>query len=307
MNLLIAGSLAYDTVQTPFGKRERALGGSAVYCGLASSHFAPTFLAGVVGKDFSEKDMSFLKNFNLNLEDIAKAEGDTFQWQGEYGYDLNEAHTLRTDLNVLADYHPTLSETAKNADFAFLANSDPLVQMEILDQLVNPTLVAADTMNYWIANARNDLLTLLKRVPLLVINEGECRMLAQEHNLFTAAHAILKMGPKYLVVKRGEYGVMLVHEEDIFLAPAFPLTRVLDPTGAGDTFAGGFMGHLASVGSIDDLSLRQAVVMGSVMASFTVEGFSVDQLAKADSKAIHSRFNAFQSLTQFSPLEEDHA
>jgi sugar/nucleoside kinase (ribokinase family) len=303
MKLLVVGSVAYDTVKTPFGERERILGGSATYFGVAASYFTDVAVLAVVGEDFCEEDREVFRRHKVDIRGLDVRPGaKTFHWQGEYGYDLNDAQTLRTDLNVLLEFDPKVPEELRSVPYLFLANIDPLVQLRVLDQVPGAQVVAADTMNYWIDNRPKELLEVLSRIHILMINEAEARQLSQEFNLVRAARKILGWGPKMLIIKRGEYGVLKVTADSIFAAPAYPLESVFDPTGAGDTFAGGFMGYVASQGNINPETLRQAMVMGSVMASFDVEDFSLGRLTALDRPEIEQRYHAFRRLTEFSDL-----
>lgn len=304
MSLLVVGTMAYDDVKTPFGEREWSLGGSATYFSMSASFFTDVQLVAVVGEDFKEEDIQLLHDKNINLDGVEQRPGKSFHWRGEYGFDLNEAKTLDTQLNVLAEFEPKLPDSYRKASYVFLANIDPVLQRKVLDQVDEPRLVACDTMNFWIDGSLKNLMKTLAKVDILIINEGEARMLANSPNLVVAARIIKEMGPKTLVIKQGEYGALLFHEEAIFSAPALPLDQVFDPTGAGDTFAGGFMGHLARLNEeeISEKALRQAIVVGSVMASFTVEQFSVDRLKTLKRKEIAKRFQRFKSLTHFDDL-----
>ncbi len=303
MKLLVVGTVAYDTVKTPFGERGRVLGGSAAYCGVAASFFTPVSLVAVVGEDFEEPDRRLLESRGIDLAAVATLPGGkTFHWQGEYGYDLNDAKTVRTDLNVLADFDPEVPKGLQDSPFVFLANIDPRIQARVLDQVNHPQVVAADTMNYWIGSRRKEILDLLPRIDVLVINEAEARQLAEEYNLVRAGRKILAWGPRMLIIKRGEYGVLKMTGDSIFAAPAYPLESVFDPTGAGDTFAGGFVGYLASVGDTNPDTVRQAIIMGSVMASYNVEDFSMSRLLHLSREDIEARFRAFRRLTEFDDL-----
>jgi len=303
MNLLVVGTVAYDSVRTPFGKKDKALGGSATYFSMAASFFTDVALLAVVGEDFEEEDRRLLEERDIDLRGMTAVPGGrTFRWDGEYGYDLNDAKTLKTDLNVLAEFDPVVPEALKDVPYLFLANIDPKAQAKVLDQVRHPKVVAADTMNYWITHCRKDLQDLLPRVHILLINEAEIRQLTAEFNLLRAAQKILTWGPKMIIIKRGEYGVLKITGDAVFAAPAYPLEAVFDPTGAGDTFAGGFMGHLAATGSLEPEALRQAIVMGSVMASFDVEDFSLGRLAQLERAEIDKRYHAFRRLTEFSDL-----
>ncbi len=302
MSILVVGSVAFDSVETPFGKVTEALGGSGTYFSTAASFFTPVNLVAVIGADFPEEHIAFLRSRHIDLAGLQRAAGRTFRWQGRYGYDLNEAETLDTQLNVFSDFSPQLPEGYRDAEFVFLANIDPELQLEVLKQVRRPRLVACDTMNFWIAGKRQALLETLQHVDILVINEGEARQLAEEPNLIRAARRILGMGPRTLVVKRGEYGVLMFSEHSVFAAPAYPLESVFDPTGAGDTFAGGFLGHLAANGNLEEGGLRQAIVFGSVMASFTVEDFSLNRLRSLDYAELEERYTRVKLLTDFSGL-----
>lgn len=253
----------------------------------------------VVGEDFPSEHLDFLKQRNVDLEGVQVVPGKTFRWKGEYGYDLNEAKTLDTQLNVFEHFKPELPASYRDAEFVFLGNIDPELQLEVLNQVHNPKLVACDTMNFWISGKRDALIKTLAKVDILMINEAEVRQLAEEANLIKAAQKILAMGPKTIVIKRGEYGALMCTEHTIFAAPAYPLEAVFDPTGAGDTFAGGFMGYLAANHNLSDASIRQAIIFGSVMASFTVEDFSLNRLKALEYRDIEERFRRFKLLTEF--------
>ncbi|MFW6054164.1 MAG: PfkB family carbohydrate kinase, partial [Persicimonas sp.] len=248
MSLLVVGSVAFDTVETPFGKVEEALGGSALYFSTSASYFTDVNLVAVVGEDFPDETVDFLASRGVDLDGLKHTDGETFRWKGKYGYDLNEAITLDTQLNVFGDFHPELPESYKNASHVFLANIDPELQLEVLEQVEDPEFVALDTMNFWIEGKRDALLDVLARVDMAVFNETEARQLAGEANIVKAAQSILAMGPSFIAVKRGEYGALLFTERDTFFAPAYPLESVFDPTGAGDTFAGGLLGYIAENG-----------------------------------------------------------
>jgi sugar/nucleoside kinase (ribokinase family) len=303
MDILVIGSVAFDSVETPFGKRDEVLGGSATYFSTAASFFTAVRLVAVVGEDFPSEHKSFLESRNIDLSGLQTRSGKTFRWKGEYGYDLNEAHTLETHLNVFESFHPEIPDIYRDSPFVFLANIDPHLQLEVLKQVQRPHLVACDTMNFWIEGKRDALIDTLGHVDILVINEAEVRQLANEPNLIKAARAILAIGPKTLVVKRGEYGVLVFGEHSVFSAPAYPLEEVFDPTGAGDTFAGGFMGYLAATNNLSDEAIRKATVFGSVMASFTVEDFSLDRLRDLAWSDIEDRYRKFQALTDFGGLD----
>jgi sugar/nucleoside kinase (ribokinase family) len=302
MSILVVGSVAFDSVETPFGKVAEVLGGSGTYFSTAASFFTPVNLVAVVGADFPEEHLDFLRSRNVDLAGLQRAEGRTFRWQGRYGYDLNEAETLDTQLNVFSDFRPELPAAYREAEYVFLANIDPELQLEVLRQVQRPRLVACDTMNFWISGKRQALLETLQHVDVLIINEAEARQLAEDPNLARAARRILGMGPRTLVVKRGEYGVIMFSEHSVFAAPAYPLEEVFDPTGAGDTFAGGFVGYLAANRTLDEDGIRRAIVFGSVMASFTVEDFSLNRLRTLEYRELEERFTRIKLLTEFSGL-----
>ncbi len=302
MDILVIGSVAFDSVETPFGRGDDVLGGSATYFSTSASFFTGVQLVAVVGEDFPDEPRQFLTSRGVDLTGLQTRPGKTFRWKGRYGYDLNEAQTLETHLNVFETFHPELPESYRQAKFVFLANIDPELQLEVLQQVEKPKLIACDTMNFWIDGKRDALVRTLGHVDILVINEAEVRQLADEANLVKASRSVLTMGPKTLVVKRGEYGVLVFTEHSIFSAPAYPLEEVFDPTGAGDTFAGGFMGYLAATNNLSDETIRKATVFGSVMASFTVEAFSLDRLRKLTWAEIEDRFRRFQTLTAFEGL-----
>ena len=302
MDILVIGSVAFDSVETPFGRGDDVLGGSATYFSTSASFFTGVQLVAVVGEDFPEEPKQFLSSRGVDLAGLQTRPGETFRWKGRYGYDLNEAQTLETHLNVFETFHPQLPESYRNAEYVFLANIDPELQLEVLSQVDRPKLIACDTMNFWIEGKREALVRTLGHVDILVINEAEVRQLADEANLVKASRALLAMGPKTLVVKRGEYGVLVFTEHSIFSAPAYPLEEVFDPTGAGDTFAGGFMGYLAATNNLSDETVRKATVFGSVMASFTVEDFSLNRLRKLSWSEVEERFRRFQALTSFAGL-----
>ncbi len=302
MSLLVVGSVALDSVETPFGAREDVLGGSATYFSASASLLTQVAVVGVVGDDFPLGQLDFLKQRGVALEGLEKVAGKTFRWKGKYGYDLNVAQTLDTQLNVFEHFQPRLDARARACDRIFLGNIDPELQLRVLDQVSRPKLVCADTMNYWITSKRAALLKLLPRVDVLMVNDGEARQLAGESNVMRAAAVILKLGARAVVVKRGEYGALLVSPGESFYAPAYPLAEVVDPTGAGDTFAGGFLGLLDRLDDGSARSLRQAVVMGCTIASFTVEAFSLDRLRSLSLAEVRERFGAFKTLVHFDEL-----
>jgi sugar/nucleoside kinase (ribokinase family) len=300
VSLLVVGSVAYDALESPYGKVERTLGGAATYFSVAASFFTHVSLVAIVGEDFHPQDEAILRKRSIDIEGLERTAGKCFFWAGRYSENLNERVTLATDLNVFADFKPRLPEKYRKASHVFLANIAPDLQRDVLKQVKGrPKLVAMDTMNYWIERTNAELLETLKHVDILMINDAETRQLSSEHNLLRAAKHIFKMGPSTLVVKRGEYGAMLVDKNGVFCVPAFPLEEPHDPTGAGDSFAGGFMGYLASAGSKTDAALRRAMVYGSVLGSFAVERFGLERLLKLKTKEIHARARHFAKLTQF--------
>jgi sugar/nucleoside kinase (ribokinase family) len=293
MSVVVVGSVALDSIKTPFGERSDVLGGSATYFSYAASFFTDVKVVGVVGKDFPARHLQLLKKRGIDLAGIQTADGDTFRWSGYYEKDLNEAKTLDTRLNVFQTFKPVLPETYRDADAVFLANIDPDLQLEVLTQVRRPKLVAADTMNLWIATKKNRLTELLKRVDLMVLNEGEARQLTGEAGLVKAGRRIQAMGPDYVVIKKGEHGALLFCRKNVYPSPAYPLEDVFDPTGAGDTFAGGFIGYLNKMGNrLTDDVLHRALFHGTVMASFTVEDFSLDRLKKVKPADLLARFRA---------------
>ncbi|MEC4674524.1 MAG: PfkB family carbohydrate kinase [Nitrospirota bacterium] len=300
--LLVVGSVAFDTVRTPFGEVSDVLGGSATYFSTSASFFTEVDLIAVVGEDFHEAHVEFLRSRGIDLTGLERRSGKTFRWQGEYTYQLNEAHTLDTQLNVLETFRPKIPDQYREPHLLFLGNIDPELQLDVLNQVKRPKLVACDTMNFWIGGKRDALWRVLEKIDILVINDGEARELGGDSNLVKVAQGILARGPKQLIVKRGEYGVLMFNGQGVFGAPAFPLEMVKDPTGAGDTFAGGFMGYLAATGDFSDDGMRRAIIFGSVMASFTVEAFSLDRLRHLDYKEVESRFREFKRLTHFEDL-----
>ena len=302
MSILVVGSVAYDTVETPFGRAERVLGGSASFFSVAASFFTPVNLVGVVGSDFGEAQLAAFRGRSIDLEGLERMEGKTFHWQGKYSYDLNSRDTICTDLNVFEFFKPKIPARYRGSEVVFLGNIDPLLQREVLEQVAAPRIVACDTMNFWIHGKAEELRRTLAKVQVLLVNDAEARELSGEWNLVKAARAIRAMGPSTVVVKKGEHGVVMFDGEDVFAAPAFPLENVFDPTGAGDTFAGGFLGYLASSGQQDNAALRRAIVMGSTLASFSVEAFSLDRLLTLTRAQIEERYRLFRGLTVFAAL-----
>lgn len=301
MGLLVVGSLALDSVATPFDKVENALGGSATYISLAASYFSgPLYLVGVVGEDFPQKYISLLENHNIDLEGLQVVkDGKTFRWAGKYHYDLNVRDTLLTELNVFENFDPVVPDKFKKAKFVCLGNIDPSLQLKVLDQMENPQFVVGDTMNYWIEGMKDTLMELLKRVNVLIINDSEARLLAKEPNLIKAWKIIRSMGPEILIIKKGEHGALLFTDEIIFSAPAYPMEMINDPTGAGDTFAGGFIGYLHKTQDLSAENIKRAVIYGSAMASFCVEKFSTQGLENLQYLRVHDRYMEFRNLSRF--------
>ncbi len=300
MSLLVVGSVAFDALETPFGKVDRTLGGAATYFAVAASFFTRVNLVGVVGDDFTRRDAAIFRGRRVDLRGLERAPGKTFFWAGRYAANLNERITLATDLNVFASFNPKLPPQYCGSKYIFLANIDPTLQRSVLDQVHGtPKLVALDTMNYWIERTPEALRETLRHIQVLMINDEETRQLSNEHNLLRAARHIFKMGPTTLVIKRGEHGALMVHGGSIFAVPGLPLEEVHDPTGAGDSFAGGFMGYLASAGRINDTTLRRAMIYGSVLGSFTVERFGLDRLRTLTRREIEARARHFHRLTRF--------
>lgn len=302
MSLVVVGSVAFDSVKTPFGEADEVLGGSATYFSTAASYFTEVSLVAVVGTDFPEKHLTFLRSRKIDIAGLERVQGRTFRWKGEYGYELNEARTLDTQLNVFQTFKPKLPDGYRDKKVVFLANIDPDLQRDVLEQVRKPELVACDTMNFWISGKREALIRTLKFVDILLINDGEARELSGEPNLVKAAHVILSYGPKTLIIKRGEYGALMFKEGRIFAAPAYPLEAVFDPTGAGDCFAGGFMGYLTNTMNFEESNIRKAIIFGSVMASFNVEAFSLDKIKSLDYEEIKGRYEEFRKLTHFEDL-----
>ena len=300
MSLLVVGSVAFDALETPFGKVERTVGGAATYFSVAASFFTHVNLVGVVGDDFTVREAAIFRNRRIDISGLERAPGKTFFWAGRYTDNLNDRVTLATELNVFANFAPKLPPSYRDSSYIFLANIDPTLQRSVLSQVRRrPRLVALDTMNYWIERTPAELRKTLRHVQVLMINDSETRQLSSEHNLLRAARHIFRLGPRTLVIKRGEHGAMMVHARSVFSVPAFPLDEVHDPTGAGDSFAGGFMGYLASEGSTSDAALRRAMVYGSVMGSFAVERFGLDRLRRLTRAEIRARARHLWRITRF--------
>lgn len=299
MSVLVVGTVAFDSIETPFGSAERILGGSASYFALAASFFTPVRIVGVIGEDFPHEHIELFKRRNIDVEGIKREKGETFHWRGRYHEDINLRDTLELHLNVLSGFVPRLPERYRDAEYVFLGNIDPLMQLEVLNQIEHMKLVVCDTMDHWIRESSGSLQKVLKRVEMLVINDSEARLLSGQSNIVRAARAILKLGPKVVLIKRGEYGVLQFSDSQVFATPAYPLEEVFDPTGAGDSFAGGFLGQLARSADASQRGIRRAIVYGSVVASFTVEDFGVKRLTAASLPEIEERFERFVELTDF--------
>ena len=300
MTVLVVGSVALDSVETPFGKADHVLGGSGTFFSASASHLAPVQLVGVIGNDYPIDDLrkAFARR-PIDLSGLEQQDGASFRWRGRYRHDLNMAETLETHLGVFSNFRPKIPEQFRNAPFVFLGNIDPRLQLEVLEQVSKPKLVACDTMNFWIESRRPDILRLLERVDLITLNDAEARQLTEEFNLVKAARWIMARGPKHVLIKKGEHGAFMFTSDSIFFAPAYPLESVFDPTGAGDSFAGGFMGYLARTGDLSEANLRRAVVYGSAMGSFAVEKFSVQRLLEITPNDIQRRVADFHKLVVF--------
>ncbi|MBX3133208.1 MAG: bifunctional hydroxymethylpyrimidine kinase/phosphomethylpyrimidine kinase [Gemmatimonadaceae bacterium] len=299
MSVLVVGSVALDSVETPFGKADEVLGGSANYFAASASHQTPVQLVGVVGSDYPMEKLEPLKARGIDFAGLETAEGESFRWRGRYRHDLNSAETLETRLGVFSHFRPKIPTQFRSAEYVFLANIDPRLQLEVLGQVEKPRLVACDTMNFWIESRRADLLDLLGKVDLITLNDAEARQLTEQANLVQAARWILARGPKTVLIKKGEHGAFMFTASSVFFAPAYPLESVFDPTGAGDSFAGGFMGWLARTGDLSEANMRRAVVVGSAMGSFVVEGFSLQRLLEVSADDIERRVGEFHQLVTF--------
>ncbi|MBK7706745.1 MAG: bifunctional hydroxymethylpyrimidine kinase/phosphomethylpyrimidine kinase [Acidobacteria bacterium] len=303
MSLTVVGSVAFDALETPFGQRDKILGGAATHFSLSASFFTKVNAVGVVGNDFGDEEWAVFERHFINTDDIERvADGKTFFWRGRYDYDMNTAHTLDTQLNVFETFDPKLSENSKGARLLFLANILPMLQKQVREQCANAEFVAMDTMNFWISSMKEAVIETLKVVDCIIINDAEARQLTDEPNIHKAARKILAYGLKAVVIKRGEYGATLFTDDTYFACPAYPLESVFDPTGAGDTFAGGFMGYLASQKEINDETLRRAMIYGSVMASFNVEKFGTERVDALDYPEINERFRNFKRMTHFDEI-----
>jgi sugar/nucleoside kinase (ribokinase family) len=304
VSILVVGSVAFDGIETPFGKVDKCIGGAATYFSVAASFFTPVKIVAVVGEDFGEEEMKVFAGRNIDTSGIQRVKGQkTFFWQGEYGYDLNVAITKDTQLNVFADFDPALPAGFVDPKVLFLANIDPDLQYKVLEQAGRPGLVALDTMNYWIESKKASLEKLMKEVDVMIINEAEVRQFTGEANLVKGARIMMTLGPETLVVKRGEYGVLMFHHDRVFAAPAYPLESVFDPTGAGDSFAGGFLGYLASCPHLTEDEMRRAIIFGSVVASFNVEAFSLDRLREIGVEDLHARYRELRAISHFEDYE----
>ncbi len=302
MSVLVVGSVALDSVETPFGKAEDVLGGSATFFSASASHLTKVSVVGVVGSDFPVEKLEPLKERGVDFSGLERAEGSSFRWRGRYRHDLNSAETLETHLGVFSHFSPKIPETLRSLPYVFLANIDPRLQLDVLNQVGKPKLVACDTMNFWIQSRRPDIIELLGHVDLVTLNDGEARQLTEKSNLVQAAQWIMARGPRHVIIKKGEHGAFMFAPDSIFFAPAFPLDNVFDPTGAGDAFAGGFIGYLAATGDLAEANLRRAVIYGSVMGSFAVEKFSIERLMTVTRAEIDQRMREMRRLVTF---EED--
>jgi sugar/nucleoside kinase (ribokinase family) len=299
MSVLVVGSVALDSVKTPFGEIEEALGGSATYASVSASFFDAVNLVAVVGDDFAEENVQLLKGFEIDVSGLKRQTGETFRWKGYYTYNLNEAITTETCLNVFADFNPILPDEYKKANHIFLANIDPELQLKVLEQIEKPEIILLDTMNFWIMNKRDSLIKTIERVDILVVNDAEARELTGEANLIKAASKIRSIGPGRVIIKKGEHGALMFSKDGIFSAPAYPIEDIFDPTGAGDTFAGGLIGYLSGVHGKNEEDFKRGVIFGSAMASFVVEKFSLDRLKTLTWEEIRNRYYQFKKLTHF--------
>lgn len=300
MSILVVGSVAIDSIETPTQARPKVLGGSAVHFSYAASFFAPVQLVGVVGDDFPAEHMDLLRKRNIDLAGLQViAGGKTFHWKGKYLPNMNDRETLEVHLNVFGDFEPTLPESFRRAPLVFLANGSPMVQRKVLEQVVGPKLVVADTMDLWIRETHDELLDLIKRIDGIVLNDSEAKLLTQEENLVRAGQRVLEMGPRFVIIKKGEHGAMFFSAHETYVMPAFPTETVVDPTGAGDSFAGGIMGYLAEQDNFEPVTLKRALAYGVLVASFTVEDFSLDRLQQIDRPDIDLRLEAYQKMLSF--------
>jgi len=299
MSVLVVGSVALDSVETPFGKADDVLGGSATFFSASASHLTKVSVVGVVGSDYPIEKLDPLKQRGVDFSGLERAEGTSFRWRGRYRHDLNSAETLETHLGVFSHFSPKIPDKLKSSPYLFLANIDPRLQLDVLKQVKKPKLIACDTMNFWIQSRRSDILALLEHVDLVTLNDGEARQLTERANLVQAAQWIMARGPRHVIIKKGEHGAFMFTEKSIFFAPAFPLESVFDPTGAGDAFAGGFIGYLAKTGDLSEANMRRAVIYGSVMGSFAVEKFSIERLMSVTKAEIDQRMRDMRRLVAF--------
>jgi sugar/nucleoside kinase (ribokinase family) len=299
MSVLVVGSVALDSVETPFGKADDVLGGSATFFSASASHLTKVSVVGVVGSDYPMEKLEPLKQRGVDFSGLEKAEGDSFRWRGRYRHDLNSAETLETHLGVFSRFSPKIPEKLRSSPYLFLGNIDPRLQLDVLNQVKKPKLIACDTMNFWIQSRRPELLELLGRVDMVTLNDAEARQLTEKANLVQAAQWIMARGPRHVIIKKGEHGAFMFTEKTIFFAPAFPLDTVFDPTGAGDAFAGGFIGYLAASGNLSEANMRRAVIIGSVMGSFAVEKFSIERLLTVTRAEIDQRMRDMRRLVAF--------
>ncbi len=306
MSVLVVGTVALDTVETPFGKKDAILGGSAVHASISSSFFSKTSIIGPIGDDFPKEHLDFLKSREINTAGLMELPGQTFRWSGFYEFDMNQAHTRETHLNVLMQFEPKLSPELKKTPFVFLANLDPEIQLKVINQLEGPKLVAADTMDFWIKSKREALHEVIKKVDYVLMNEGEIRMFMETPNIPLAARRLLELGAKAVIVKQGEHGALLFTNNYHFSAPSYPQEMFKDPTGAGDSFAGGFIGYLAKNGDLSEGNIRRALILGSVMASFNIEDFSLDRMRRLKKHEIQDRFTEFREFSTFEALSVAH-
>jgi sugar/nucleoside kinase (ribokinase family) len=299
LKIIVVGSVALDTITTPFGKAKEALGGSATHFSCSASFFSPVGLVAVVGEDFPTEHIAFLEQRGVDVEGLEVADGETFRWEGYYEYDLNQAHTVDTRLNVFETFKPRLPERYREAKFLFLANIDPDLQIEVLSQAGQDVFAVCDTMNYWIERKRTALTEMIGQVAMCLMNDAEAREFCNTHSLVEAARQIMSLGPRAVVLKKGEHGALMFTDSTYFSAPALPIENIKDPTGAGDSFAGGFLGHLAATGDFSEANIRRAIIYGSVMASFNVEGFGVERLTTLTRDEIEARYRRFKEITEF--------
>jgi sugar/nucleoside kinase (ribokinase family) len=302
MTVLIVGTIGLDTIETPFGKKPEILGGSAVHASISASFYSPTAIVGVVGSDFPSSHLDLLKSKGIDVSGIKVMPGETFRWSGYYEYDMNQAHTRDTKLNVYTMFEPQVPEELRSAEFVFLANLNPELQLKVLEQMKRPKLVAMDTMDFWIKNKREALHEVIKKVDFVLMNDGEARQFMETPNIPIAAARLLKLGVKAVIIKKGEHGALLFTNEGHFSAPSYPQDQLRDPTGAGDSFAGGFIGYLARTGELSESNIRRAIIVGSVMASFNVEDFSLDRMKRLKQKEIFDRFAEFRKFSEFEAL-----